>query len=56
MTFSRLEAGYSGDWHPAPRRQFDFILSGRIELTASDGEVRSFVDLRAGPVLQGSHS
>ena len=38
------------DWHPAPRRQFYFILSGRVELEVSDGERRSF---QAGEVILG---
>ena len=42
LTFSRLEPGYTSDWHPAPRRQFVFLLSGAIEMTVSDGESRSF--------------
>jgi len=35
-------SGWSGDWHPAPRRQMIFCLSGEIEVEVSDGEVRSF--------------
>ena len=31
-----------GDWHPAPRRQFYIQLSGRLQVTVSDGEVREF--------------
>ena len=42
LTFSRLEAGFDADWHPAPRRQFVLVLSGGIELTVTDGEMRSF--------------
>jgi len=42
LTFSRVEAGYASDWHPAPRRQFVLPLSGAIEVTVSDGETRSF--------------
>ncbi len=34
--------GWDGDWHPAPARQFVFCLSGAFEVTASDGESRSF--------------
>jgi len=29
-------------WHPAPTRQFMYVLSGTIEITVSDGEMRSF--------------
>ena len=35
-------AGWYGDWHPAPRRQMIFCLSGEIEAEVSDGEVRRF--------------
>jgi quercetin dioxygenase-like cupin family protein len=42
LTFSRLEPGYSSDWHPAPRRQFAFIAAGTAELTVTDGETRAF--------------
>ena len=31
-----------GDWHPAPERQFFFCLAGEFQVTASDGEVRTF--------------
>ena len=30
------------DWHPAPRRQFIFIMSGAMEITTSDGATRAF--------------
>jgi hypothetical protein len=43
LTFARLEAGYDGSaWHPAPRRQFVLTLTGAMELTVTDGEVRCF--------------
>lgn len=42
LTFARLEAGYTSDWHPAPRRQFVLTLTGAMELTVTDGEVRRF--------------
>ena len=35
-------AGWFGDWHPAPHRQFFFFLVGEFEIRASDGEVRRF--------------
>jgi len=41
LTLSRLEPGYTSDWHPALRRQFVFVLSGAVEITVSDGETRS---------------
>lgn len=34
--------GWHGDWHPAPRRQLMFVLSGELEVEVSDGEVRRF--------------
>jgi len=34
--------GWHGDWHPAPRRQLMFLLSGELEVEVSDGEVRRF--------------
>jgi hypothetical protein len=33
-------AGWFGDWHPAPRRQFMVKLAGETEFVASDGERR----------------
>jgi quercetin dioxygenase-like cupin family protein len=42
LQFARIEAGYTSDWHPAPRRQFVLILSGGLEVTVADGETRSF--------------
>ena len=29
LRFSRLEAGWTSDWHPAPRRQFVLVLTVR---------------------------
>jgi quercetin dioxygenase-like cupin family protein len=42
LTFSHLAAGYTSDWHHAPRWQFVVILSGAMAITVSDGEVRDF--------------
>jgi len=42
LTFARLAAGYTSDWHPAPRRQFVLLLTGAMEVTVSDGETRTF--------------
>jgi len=47
MLFVRLPVGWSGDWHPAPKRQFGILIQGELEVTASDGEVRTF---KAGDV------
>jgi quercetin dioxygenase-like cupin family protein len=30
------------DWHPAPRRQFVIILSGRLEIGCGDGSTQVF--------------
>ena len=35
-------AEWFGDWHPAPRRQFCFQMSGELEVQVSDGEIRRF--------------
>jgi quercetin dioxygenase-like cupin family protein len=35
-----FRAGWFGDWHPTPRRQLYFQLSGQLEVGVSDGEVR----------------
>jgi len=41
--FCALRAGWFGDWHPTPRRQFFFQFSGELEVEVSDGEVRHFL-------------
>ena len=48
MIFRETGAGYDLDWHPAPRRQYIINLTGGVEITASDGEVRR---IEAGEVL-----
>ena len=35
-------AGWFGDWHPAPRRQYMFCLAGVLEVEVTDGEIRRF--------------
>ena len=47
MLFNRLPAGWYGDWHPAPKRQFGILMGGELEVTAGDGETRTF---KAGDV------
>ena len=42
MRFTRLPAGWFGDWHPAPQRQFVMILSGTMLIRVGDGEEREF--------------
>ena len=41
FTFVRFPAGWEGDWHPTPRRQFFIFLAGTLESETSDGERRS---------------
>jgi hypothetical protein len=38
--FSRVNAGWYGDWHPSPTRQFYVQLQGVVEVRVSDGELR----------------
>lgn len=40
--FVKIPAGYRSDWHPAPRKQYVMVLSGRMEVEAGDGEKREF--------------
>jgi quercetin dioxygenase-like cupin family protein len=42
FSFLGAPAGWYGDWHPAPRRQFFCILAGECEFAASDGTARRF--------------
>ena len=42
IQFRQNASAYQLDWHPAPRRQFVVNLTGEVEITASDGEVRRF--------------
>ena len=39
---SSQSADYFVDWHNAPRRQFVVNLTGEVEITVSDGEMRRF--------------
>ena len=50
FAFCSFPVGWIGDWHPSPRRQIFFILSGEISAKVSDGEVRTFV---TGDVILG---
>ncbi len=42
LVFFHLPAGWFGDWHPAPKKQFFCCLQGTVELIAGDGEKRTF--------------
>ena len=48
MVFRRSEATMATDWHHPSRRQYLFVLSGRMEVTIGDGSTRQF---QAGDVL-----
>jgi hypothetical protein len=37
--FARLAAGWVGDWHPSPKRQWILMLAGAMEFEVSSGEV-----------------
>jgi hypothetical protein len=49
-TFCVFPSGWYGDWHPTPRKQIMFLLSGEIEMQVSDGEFRRF---HAGSIILG---
>lgn len=36
--FLAVPAGYFGDWHPSPKRQWLVFISGQMEFETSDGE------------------
>jgi hypothetical protein len=38
----RISPNWDGDWHPTPKRWFVITLSGELEITTSDGEIRRF--------------
>lgn len=42
VQFTELPAGLDQHWHPAPRRQLVTVLSGMLEVTATDGTARRF--------------
>jgi len=48
VIFRQMPTSYDMDWHPAPRRQYVVQLDGDVQITASDGEVRT---IRAGEVF-----
>lgn len=35
--FLSVPVGYVGDWHPSPKRQWLFFMSGQMEFEVSDG-------------------
>jgi hypothetical protein len=42
FVFASAPAQYFGDWHPCPCRQLSLVLNGKLEIQASDGEVKHF--------------
>lgn len=48
IIFRETSGDYDLDWHPAPRRQYIINLDAGVQLTASDGEVRT---INAGEVI-----
>ncbi|PKL68008.1 MAG: cupin domain-containing protein [Methanomicrobiales archaeon HGW-Methanomicrobiales-1] len=38
--FYSFQPGWIGDWHPCPTRQFLALMSGSVEMEATDGTVR----------------
>ena len=40
--FMRAPAGWASDWHPSSFRNMFVVLTGEWEVTASDGETRTF--------------
>jgi quercetin dioxygenase-like cupin family protein len=40
--FLVIPQGWYGDWHPAPHKQLMILVSGEVQTTVSDGEVRHF--------------
>jgi len=48
LVFLELPAGWYGDWHPTPVRQWLILMTGVCELEAGDGEK---VTRKAGDVV-----
>ena len=48
IIFRETSGDYDLDWHPAPRRQYIINLDAGVQITASDGEIRT---IGAGEVL-----
>jgi quercetin dioxygenase-like cupin family protein len=42
LRFSSRAPGELQDWHPAPQRQFVFIVSGQLEIGFEDGSKKVF--------------
>ena len=48
IIFRETGGDYDLDWHPAPRRQYIINLDAGVQISASDGEVRT---IGAGEVI-----
>jgi hypothetical protein len=42
VAFVRFPAGWAGDWHPTPRREYFVFLAGEVEGETSDGDRRRY--------------
>ncbi len=42
ISFRRVSGDFDFDFHPAPRRRLVVVMEGRLEVTASNGEARTF--------------
>jgi quercetin dioxygenase-like cupin family protein len=42
VRFSSRAPGELQDWHPAPQRQFVFIISGQLQIGFEDGSTKLF--------------
>ncbi len=40
--FAAAPAGWTGEWHPAPRRQVALTLAAELDVEVGDGAVRRF--------------
>jgi quercetin dioxygenase-like cupin family protein len=49
VVMTMLPPGWFGDWHPSPRLQWWFQLSGELEVETGDGEKRR---LGAGAIVR----
>lgn len=40
--FLGFPEGWEGNWHPSPKKQMVIMISGEVEIKASDGETHRF--------------
>lgn len=43
VILGEFPVAWASTWHPAPRRQLYFQLSGTLEVRVSDGQIRQFL-------------